>query len=73
VPYRIKTILRLLSAPVRTTVVCRLFVSRLKPDVFREEIYSYYFEMVPKKDMNYRDIIEISDRIKRSEVKKDTK
>jgi len=58
----------------------KLFVSGLKPEVFREEIYSHAFEtfvdVMAKTShelANYRDIIEISEKIKRPEPKRDAK
>jgi len=58
----------------------KMFVSGLKPEVSREEIYSRAFEtqvdlMAETRHelANYRDIIEISERIKRPEPKKDAK
>ena len=60
--------------------IVNFFVSGLKPDIFREEIYSRSCKNLvdvmaeTKHELsNYRDIIEISDRIKRPEVKKDSK
>ena len=57
-----------------------IFVSGLKPDIFREEIYSRSCESLvdvmaeTRHELsNYRDIMVISDRIKRAEVKKDSK
>ena len=57
-----------------------MFVSGPKPEVSREEIYSRAFEALvdvmakPRHELaNYRDIIEISERIKRPEPKKDAK
>ena len=54
------------------------FFSGLKPDIFRKEIYSRSCETFVDvmaetryELSNYRDIVEISDRIKRPEVKKD--
>ena len=56
-----------------------MFVS-LKPEVFREDIYSRAFETLVDvmtetrhELVNYRDIIEISERIKRPKPKKDAK
>jgi len=50
------------------------FVSGLKPDVFREEMYSRTFKILenvirePREELSsYRDILEISDRIKKVE------
>ena len=50
----------------------KCFVSGLKPDVFREEMYSRTFEILEdvireawEKLSTYRDILEISDRIKK--------
>ena len=46
----------------------KIFVNGLKPDIFREEIYSRSFEtlvgVMAETDINC-DIIEISERIKR--------
>ena len=63
--------------------IVKILVSDLKPDIFREifrEIYSRSCENLvvsiaeTKHELsNYRDIIEISDRIKRPKVKKDLK
>ena len=57
-----------------------MFVSGLKPEVFREEIYSRAFETLvdvmaeTRHELaNFRDIIELSERIKRPEPKKDAK
>ena len=57
-----------------------MFVSGLKPEIFCEEIYSRTFEILVDvmvetrhKLANYRDIIEISEKIKRPEPKKDAK
>ena len=58
----------------------KIFVSGLKPEVFREEIYSRAFETLvdvraeTRHELtNYEDIIEISERIKRPELKRDAK
>ena len=66
------------SAPEKEIV--KMFVSGLKPEVFREEIYSRAFETLvdvmaeTRHELaNYRDIIEISERIKLPEPKKDAK
>jgi len=60
--------------------IVKMFVSGLKPEVFREEIYSRAFETLvdvmakTRHELaNYRDIVEISERIKRPELKKDEK
>jgi hypothetical protein len=60
--------------------IAKLFVSGLKPDIFREEIYARSCEslvdaMAETRNVlsNYREFMEISDRIKRPEVKKDSK
>jgi len=60
--------------------IVKIFVSELKPDIFREEIYSRSFETLADvmaktrhELSNYRDIIEISERIKRPEMKKSLK
>ena len=60
--------------------IAKLFVSGLKPDIFREEIYARSCESLldsmaeTRNELsNYREIMEISDRIKRPEVKKDSK
>ena len=57
-----------------------MFVSGLKPEVFREEIYSRAFETLvdvmakTRHELaNYRDIIDISERMKRPKPKKDSK
>ena len=57
-----------------------MFVSGLKPEVFCEEIYSRVFETLVDvmaktrhELVNYMDIIEISERLKRPEPKKDAK
>jgi len=57
-----------------------MFVSGLKPEIFREEIYSRAFETLvdvmaeTRHELaNYRDIMEISERINRSEPRKDSK
>ena len=57
-----------------------MFVSGLKPKIFREEIYSRAFETLldvmaeTKHELaNYRDIMEIFERIKRPEPRKDSK
>ena len=55
--------------------IVKMFVGGLKPEVFREEMYSRSFETLvggceTRHELpNYRDIIEISERIKRPEVK----
>ena len=56
----------------------KIFVSGLKPDLFREEIYSRSFETLQEamdesraELSTYRDILEIKDRVKKSDVKKD--
>ena len=66
------------SAPEKEIV--KFFVNGLKPDIFREEIYSSSFETLvdvmaeTRHELsNCRDIIEISERIKRPEVKKEWK
>ena len=58
--------------------IAKCFVSGLKPDVFREEMYSRTFETLEdvireaREDLStYRDILEISDRIKKVEPKKE--
>jgi len=60
--------------------IAKLFVSGLKPDIFSEEIYARSCESLvdamaeTRNELsNYREIMEISDRIKRPEVKKDSK
>ena len=60
--------------------IVKIFVSGLKPDIFREEIYSRSFETLvdimaeTRHELsNYRDIIEISERIKSPEVNKESK
>jgi len=60
--------------------IVKMFVSGLKPEVFREEMYSRAFEKLVDimaetrhEFANYRDIIEISERIKRPEHKKDAR
>jgi len=60
--------------------IVKMFVIGLKQEVFREEIYSRAFETLvdvmaeTRHELaNYRDIIEISERIKRPEPKKDAK
>jgi hypothetical protein len=60
--------------------IAKLFVSGLKPDIFREEIYARSCESLvdamaeTRNELsNYREFMEISDRIKRPEVKKDSK
>ena len=60
--------------------IVKMFVSGLKLEVFREEIYSRAFETlvdvmaeIRHELAKYRDIIEISERIKRPEPKKDAK
>ena len=60
--------------------IANFFVSGLKPNIFREEIYSRSCESLvdvlaeTRHELaNNRDIMEISDRIKRPEVKKDSK
>jgi len=52
--------------------IAKCFVSRLKPDVFHEEMHSRTFEtlddmirVAPEELSTYRDIFEISDRIKK--------
>ena len=57
--------------------IAKCFVSGLKPDVFREEMYSRAFDTLEdvireaREDLStYRDILEISDRIKKSGTKK---
>ena len=54
------------------------FVSGLKPDLFREEIYARSFQTLQEamdesraELATYRDILEITDRVKKSDVKKD--
>ena len=58
--------------------IAKCFVSGLKPDVFREEMYSRSFDTFEDvireahEDLStYRDILEISDRIKKVESKKE--
>ena len=60
--------------------IVKMFVSGLKPKIFREEIYSRAFETLldvmaeTKHELaNYRDIMEIFERIKRPEPRKDSK
>ena len=60
--------------------IVKMFVSGLKPEVFREEIHSRAFETLvdvmteTRHELaNCRDIIEISERIKRPEPEKDAK
>ena len=57
--------------------IAKCFVSGLKPDVFREEMYSRSFDTLDdvireaREELStYRDIFEISDRIKKVESKK---
>ena len=57
--------------------IVMIFVNDIKPDIFREEIYSRSFETLvdvmaeTRHELaNYCDIIEISERIKRPKVKK---
>ena len=60
------------SAPEK--VIVKIFVSGLKPEVFREEIYSRAFEGVmaeTRHELANRDVIEISERIMRPGPKKD--
>ena len=68
-----------LSASQEREIV-KMFLSGLKQEVFREEMYSRAFEtlvdvMAETRHAfaNYRDIIEISERMKRPEPKKDAK
>ena len=56
----------------------KCFVSGLKPDVFREEMYSRTFDTLEsvnreaREDLStYRDILEIFDRIKKVEPKQE--
>ena len=58
--------------------IAKCFVSVLKPDVFREEMYYRSFDTLEdvireaREDLStYRDILEISDRIKKVEPKKE--
>ena len=60
--------------------IVKMFVSGLKPEVFGEEIYSRAFQtlvdVIPEirhELANFWDIIEISQRIKRPEPKKEAK
>ena len=60
--------------------IVKSFFSSLKPDIFCEEIYSRSCETlvnvmaeIRHELSKNRDIMEISDRIKRPEVKKDSK
>ena len=60
--------------------VVKMFVSGLKPEIFRDEIYSRAFETLvhvmteARRELaNYRDIMETSERIKCPEPKKDSK
>ena len=60
--------------------IAKIFVSVLKPDIFCEKIYSRSCESLvdvvveTRHELSkYRDIMEIFDRIKRPEVKKDSK
>ena len=62
--------------PEKEIVKC--FVNGLKPDIFREEMYSRTFENLDdvvreaREELStYRDILEISDRVKKSEPKKE--
>ena len=55
-----------------------MFLCGLKPDIFREEIYSRTFENLDdvvreaREELStYRDILEIADHVKKSEPKKD--
>ena len=58
--------------------IAKCFVSGLKPDVFREEMYSRSFDTLEdvireaREELStYRDILEISERIKKVEPKKE--
>ena len=58
--------------------IAKCFVNGLKPDIFREEMYSRTFENLDdvvreaREELStYRDILEISDRVKKSEPKKE--
>ena len=56
--------------------IAKCFVTGLKPDIFREEMYSRTFENLDdvvreasEELSTYRDVLEISDRVKKSEPK----
>ena len=58
--------------------IAKCFVSGLKPDIFREEMYSRSFDTLEdvireaREDLStYRDIMEISDRIKKVEPERE--
>ena len=60
--------------------ILKMFVSGLKREIFHEEIYSRAFETLmgvmaeTRHELeNYRDIMEMSERIKRPESRKDSK
>ena len=60
--------------------IVKMFISGLKPEIFCKEIYSCAFETLvdvmaeTRHELaNYWDIIEISERIKRTEPRKDSK
>ena len=58
--------------------IAKCFVNGLKPELFREEMYSRSFENVDdvvrevREELpTYRDVLEISDRVKKSEPEKE--
>jgi len=60
--------------------IAKMFVTGLKPDLFREEIYSRSCETLQEamdesraELSTYRDILEITDRVKKADVKKEKK
>ena len=59
--------------------IAKIFVTGLKPDLYREEIYSScetLHEAIDKSRAElatYRDILEITDRVKKADVKREKK